>query len=793
LAQLSKDPKMSGMVESLVQKLSNQELEGLPLPLAKNLRQQIGSAATPPSVARLDKAIKAGEDLAKQFQSAETAEAAPAPRTGKAAPTGGNKAEPQDAASRAADKELQGWYTTALGEASKLKPAQRKEFLLKQVMARVDPENKLDKTARAELLKFIQQLPLDAQLVASEVQGPGGEDTSGVGVTGSGKDGHYVNGMLTSIQQLIKSGRMTADLARGLTALSDGNKMLPALKDQRDGLIRSVLQDIAFPESINQHSKGTCAPTTTQIILAVKDPTRYVQLVTGLASKEGKGTTGGKGPDDDIVREPGTEVDDKSGRSISGRLIQPALMEFGNGEDDYDNVNDKHVSKGSDDGDSGSGLGIDGVNRILNKLFGEGTHTSVYAPTPPERAKLYAQVSQQLNQGNPVSVGLEWSDSGHQLLVTKLDEEKKLAYLMNPWGELQTMPLEEFKKKLDAAALPTAANGNKPAIELLSELAKKPENYRPLDPEKYSTALDLMEKDPKLSAFFSDKQRKELGAKFLELQLPFNGLNYLSAALKAGTPMLKAEDFVKLLNGCKNKDEGQKMLRLIGFAGSDIKGKTLTPVQYLNVVKGFNGLSLTTSQTEKVLEALDKGKLTELRDLFAKRFGQALQNQSPAERAEFIPATVVLPAKDAESRPLVDLLLKASPHLSLSPAELGQLAAGIAMSDFSEPVGSVIVKVLAAAAANGNPEQAAGAVKSLLDAGESELAAKLLDQIRAQGKMPFNKLAESVCKGLDEGYLTGIPIKTLQDLHAVIKTSQDPSLRAQAAIFDKTIKERLAL
>ncbi|MEZ0374258.1 MAG: hypothetical protein ACAI44_34530, partial [Candidatus Sericytochromatia bacterium] len=159
----------------------------------------------------------------------------------------------------------------------------------------------------------------------------------------------------------------------------------------------------------------------------------------------------------------------------------------------------------------------------------------------------------------------------------------------------------------------------------------------------------------------------------------------------------------------------------------------------------------------------------------------------------FIPATVVLPAKDAESRPLVDLLLKASPHLSLSPAELGQLAAGIAMSDFSEPVGSVIVKVLAAAAANGNPEQAAGAVKSLLDAGESELAAKLLDQIRAQGKMPFNKLAESVCKGLDEGYLTGIPIKTLQDLHAVIKTSQDPSLRAQAAIFDKTIKERLAL
>jgi hypothetical protein len=355
-----------------------------------------------------------------------------------------------------------------------------------------------------------------AELVAAEVQGEGGREAQD-NVTTSGKAGHYTHAALTSVVALLDSGRLSPEVMNSLQQLQT-QPLAPELAPARTSLMRSVLQEVAFPEDIGQYARSTCAPATVQMLLAIKNPARYMGVVGDLASPEGRVRPENLAASAQIVRETDTLGDDRSGRSLSSRLMQPALMEWGNGADDYDNQKD--LSSGLFT--RYAGLSESGAVRLTDALLGKGSHrmtvvvekrllfwdSQSYLERPDFMAKLEAAV----NGGEPVPTGLQWGDSGHKVLTTRIDRTQQLAYFLNPWGELNTLPLAEFERRVDSASMPQSEPGAQDALSLLTEPANDPTAYLPLSRTAYYSMDDYFAYDPQLADLSKAQQNQLLAS-----------------------------------------------------------------------------------------------------------------------------------------------------------------------------------------------------------------------------------------------------------------------------------------
>lgn len=368
-----------------------------------------------------------------------------------------------------------------------------------------------------------------AELVAAEVQGEGGQEAQ-ANVTASGKAGHYTHAALASVVALLDSGRLSPEVMGSLQHLQT-QPLAPELAPARTSLMRSVLQEIAFPEDIGQYARSTCAPATVQMLLAIKNPARYVAVVGDLASPEGRVRPENLAASAQIVRETDTLADDRSGRSLSSRLMQPALMEWGNGADDYDNQTDQSSGLFT----RYAGLSESGAVRLTDALLGKGSHrmtvvvekrllfwdSQAYLERPGFMTKLEAAV----NGGEPVPTGLQWGDSGHKVLTTRIDRDQQLAYFLNPWGELNTLPLAEFERRVDSASMPQSEPGPQDALSQLTEPANDPTAYVPLTRTAYYSMDDYFAYDPQLASLSKARQNQLLAS------LQIMGVNG-SAALK---------------------------------------------------------------------------------------------------------------------------------------------------------------------------------------------------------------------------------------------------------------------
>ena len=354
--------------------------------------------------------------------------------------------------------------------------------------------DKLSVEQKKALSAFLQQFD-PTELMAASVQGKQGEAARSL-LTGSGEAGHYVNSLLNSLAQLIQTDRLSPDLLKAVNDLATA-ELHPDLHDQRQALLSSSLQNIAFPEKINQHARGTCAAGAVEIMLAVEDPVLYVQIMQGLASPGGEV---GSPPLKDgfkMQREPDTLGDDKSGRSLSSRLMQPAFMEYANDQLDYNNAKDQHFDQGKF---IHKGLTVAECHHVTEALFGKGKALLI---TGGPQSDLLAAFEDQLNQGRPVSCSIMLDRGGHQVLLTAIDRQNNQAYFMNPWGELQSMPLDEFQSRAFAGIVNDAAPaGNKPALSGLPGAAADLDNYVPIYSAafKKNSVAAALETDPASSA-----------------------------------------------------------------------------------------------------------------------------------------------------------------------------------------------------------------------------------------------------------------------------------------------------
>ncbi len=250
-----------------------------------------------------------------------------------------------------------------------------------------------------------------------------------------------------ALQTMLLEGALPGARALGgtdtlLSGLEKVTRQELAEGIDRQQLLADVVQEVAVPAAIAQRNRGTCVPTSIEIQLVQTNPAEYVRLVSGLATPAGEVTTRGG---DVLVREDGVLTDDTT-RSLSQRLLAPALMELGNGLADYNNEEDRHEGGGLD---GRSGLTAAQADVVLESLYGR-DHAFQNTQSAEEKTAGTDFVLRELEAGRTVLVGLRWGEGGHKVLVTGTESRDGVDYvrIINPWGREELIPRSDFEARL---------------------------------------------------------------------------------------------------------------------------------------------------------------------------------------------------------------------------------------------------------------------------------------------------------------------------------------------------------
>lgn len=270
-----------------------------------------------------------------------------------------------------------------------------------------------------------------------------------------------------ALQKLLLSGRLaTPALVGGQDLLSHLSRL--GQQPLGEGLARAELladlvEECENPTMLAQGGKGTCAATSMSILLVRQSPAEYARLVADLAAPAGQSRSAGG---DLLRREAGWAQDEVAGRSQSIRLLQPALMEFANGWQSYDQVADSHRLLEAPQKPSGlwsrfkgflasfklgSGQSPRAANRMAESLTGR-DFQSVSMVGRWNREALWKDLQSRLAAGHSVPVGLAWITGGHKVVLDRV--AGGWAYYSNPWGQQERMPAELFKQRIRNANLP---------------------------------------------------------------------------------------------------------------------------------------------------------------------------------------------------------------------------------------------------------------------------------------------------------------------------------------------------
>ncbi|MFP5503438.1 MAG: hypothetical protein ACLGIN_13195 [Candidatus Sericytochromatia bacterium] len=257
-----------------------------------------------------------------------------------------------------------------------------------------------------------------------------------------------------ALQLLLVEGTLERDRLLASLAALEGRELAAGL--DKGQLLAELVQELAAPEAIAQRGVGTCTVTTLQILAARELPGTYVRLVMGLATEKGEARLANG---EWLKRHPGTESADPWARSLPSRLWQPAFMEYANGEKlTYDNATGQHSDSTAEK--PRSGLFAHEVDKAIEGFLGREVETvTVYHRGEEERKALIRRMGVQLETGVPVPVALAWGEAdgggqfheSHQILVTRFQDGR--AHYLNPWGQRESMRLEELERRIQFATL----------------------------------------------------------------------------------------------------------------------------------------------------------------------------------------------------------------------------------------------------------------------------------------------------------------------------------------------------
>ncbi|WP_257459955.1 hypothetical protein [Archangium lipolyticum] len=244
----------------------------------------------------------------------------------------------------------------------------------------------------------------------------------------------------------------------------------------RKDLLASVMQEAGRPGEINQSSKGTCTVTSMQYMLNQSNPAEYVRIMQGLTSPSGQAQLRGGAT---ISRDPGSVPrDTATARSDTERLFQASMMEYANGEHEYDNATDRNTGNDKilgliDNKKDYGGLYADQEERALEALFGRDFNQYKGSFNfQDDKQDIVDTLTARNNQRTLMD--LSWGNGGHAVVFEKVENGR--VYFRNPWGptsdangttysdpprkledgatRLESMSVEDFKKHIRQVYLP---------------------------------------------------------------------------------------------------------------------------------------------------------------------------------------------------------------------------------------------------------------------------------------------------------------------------------------------------
>ncbi|PIQ26961.1 hypothetical protein COW64_09490 [bacterium (Candidatus Blackallbacteria) CG18_big_fil_WC_8_21_14_2_50_49_26] len=392
-----------------------------------------------------------------------------------------------------------------------------------------------------------------------------------VGVVG-GNAGHHMNSIMASLDQLAATNRLNANLLDTLNAFPNRNALKVEVRNEWSGILKSTLQNIAYPNTISQHSKGTCAPTTIEMMVALKNPQQYVQFVGDLASNY-------KIHEDHLMMvmngDPGINVPDSAkqpdthGRSPASRLMQESFQNYV-----------RQVKNEAYD-PAAPGAYSEETTILVNSIYGflaYDSYSSTGRPLDGYTQKTPAEMVDMMKDmqlhNEPIPVHMAWYDShgmkagSHAVLVTQIDEAHNSVRFANPWGQMNSMPIDDFKSRM--IGILTINTGRlEPYSDSVNIVTPhqltQPNNYHALDWKSYQSVGDHLTTllNEKLSQagshyaklavqtdFDTTFQPAQLHAKFEALKIPLAKLDdiiHMNTLETARPPRFTTELMTKLL------------------------------------------------------------------------------------------------------------------------------------------------------------------------------------------------------------------------------------------------------
>ena len=155
----------------------------------------------------------------------------------------------------------------------------------------------------------------------------------------------------------------------------------------------------------------------------------------------------------ELQRDPSTSfADDGTHRSVTQRIMAPALAEFANGSKNYNDVTGKNAAPP-----------LPGLDALDDRLFNQNMQYKMVqlktSMSPEERAQAIRQfqaqaapiINHQLGQGHDVSVDMSYGSGSHagyhEVLVTGATRDGNVQFI-NPWGDTEQMSAQEFSKRM---------------------------------------------------------------------------------------------------------------------------------------------------------------------------------------------------------------------------------------------------------------------------------------------------------------------------------------------------------
>jgi hypothetical protein len=145
----------------------------------------------------------------------------------------------------------------------------------------------------------------------------------------------------------------------------------------------------------------------------------------------------------ELMMHPG-DANTRDGRSVSQTLFQTAAMEFGNGK----NLDFKPSEHGSFDAAGArvqQGLRPEQQTQVLRQLFGV-NYRSERFQTEAEGARVLEKLRTFDTRGlqnRPIILQIDQGDFNHAVTFERVADKR--VYFRDPYGELRSMPEEQFK------------------------------------------------------------------------------------------------------------------------------------------------------------------------------------------------------------------------------------------------------------------------------------------------------------------------------------------------------------